>query len=503
MSRIPHRDWLGLLLLLGAVALAGCRLDPYVLPGDGGAAPDDGATGDASGVGPDTGPACIPPGTEEICNELDDDCDGVVDNGFDKQNDPTNCGTCGNLCVAPFANVICVEGTCVVESCQLGFADLDPGAPGCEYQCPVYPPQPEDCNGVDEDCDGDVDEPADLPAPPQGLCRTQVGTPCEGVSMICATRGTPSVTTWYCVYPPEVEFDPLLPNGIALEETLCDGHDGDCDGAVDEFFVDLGQECDNGGIGACRDVGLRVCDPVDATATVCDLSFPPDPDPLAPRAELCNGVDDNCDGVVDNFDPTDPERVVDDMVHIGHHGLDIWIYRYEASRPDATGLGSGASAARACSRAGVVPWANVTFDEAAAACAAVGKRLCAPDEWLAACEGASLNLYPYGGSYLGATCNGVDHDGIPGGTDDDVLLPAGDLAGCVSEDGAYDLSGNLREWTDDQTGVTTGGDPIYVVRGGEYHTPAPGLTCDFTLSQAVSTVVLPTIGFRCCSDTAP
>lgn len=41
------------------------------------------------------------------------------------------------------------------------------------------------------------------------------------------------------------------------------------------------------------------------------------------------------------------------------------------------------------------------------------------------------------------------------------------------------------------------------VPAGEFHSPHPGLTCDFTLSQAVSTVLLPTIGFRCCSDTAP
>jgi Sulfatase-modifying factor enzyme 1/Putative metal-binding motif len=485
-----------------AVAVVNCSLDPFVLAGDGGVAADV-VTGDASGLQLDTGPLCVPPGTEEICNELDDDCDGVVDNGFDKQNDPSNCGTCGNLCAAPNASVICVAGECVLDSCQLGFADLDPAEPGCEYQCPVYPPQAEDCNGLDEDCDGDIDEPADLPAPPQGLCRVQVGTPCANVSMICTTRGSPAVTTWYCDYPPEVEFDPALPNGIALEETLCDGHDGDCDGAVDESFGDLGQECDNGGIGACRDVGLRVCDTVDATATVCDLTFPPDPDPLAPRAELCNDVDDNCDGVVDNPDPSDPDRVVDDMVRIQHHGIDVWVYRYEASRPDATALGSGASTVRACSRPDVLPWANVTYDEAVGACGAVGKRLCAPAEWLAACEGASLNLYPYGPSYVGATCNGVDHDGIPGGGDDDVLLPTGDLSACVSEDGLLDLSGNLREWTDEQTGVSTGGDPIFVVRGGEFHTPSPGLTCDFTLSQAVSTVILPTIGFRCCSDLAP
>jgi hypothetical protein len=496
---------LGLGGLGGLAGLAGgCRVHTYDIYGDGGVSGDASpVSGDASGLEPDSGPLCIPPGTEEVCNERDDDCDGVVDNGFDKQNDPENCGTCGNICAAPHANVVCVEGQCELVSCQIGFADLDPAAPGCEYACPVYPPQPEDCNGVDEDCDGDIDEAAELPAPPQGLCRDQAGTPCAGVSMICATRGNPPVTAWYCDYPPSVEFDPLVPNGIALEETLCDGADGDCDGAVDEVFGDLGLECDNGGVGACRDVGVRACDPVDATATYCDLSVLPDPDPLAPRAEQCNGADDDCDGVVDNFDPADPARVLDDMVHVQHSGLDFWIYRYEASRPDASASSAGSSDARPCSRDGVLPWANLTHDAAAAACAQVGKRLCTAAEWAAACAGATGYRYPYGDTYQADTCNGVDHDGVPGGADDDVLLPAGDRAQCLSEDGVADLSGNLREWTDPQTGTTSGGDPVYGVRGGEYQTPAPGLACDFTTAQAVGTVVLPTVGFRCCSDTAP
>ena len=495
---------LGVLLGLAAACLllvAGCRVATYDLYGDGGLGGDGLVATDASTLDGDL--PCLPPGTDEVCNERDDDCDGVVDNGFDKQNDPSNCGTCGNLCTAPNANLICVEGECTLESCQIGFVDLDPQAPGCEYRCPVFPPMAEECNGVDDDCDGVVDEPADLPSPPQGQCRVQVGTPCEGVSMVCDTRGTPPVTTWYCDYPPEVEFDPLVPNGIVMEETLCDGHDGDCDGAADETFPDLGQECDNGGIGACRDAGLRVCEPVDATSTLCDLSFPPDPDPAAPRPEECNGVDDNCDGIVDNPDPSDLARVVDDMVRVQHHGLDFWIYRYEASRPDAAASAPGVSGARPCSRPGVLPWARVTYNEASAVCVSVGKRLCTSDEWQAACEGGAFYSYPYGNTYEGSTCNGVDHDGIPGGLDDDVLLPTGSLGQCLSTDGVFDLSGNVREWTDDQTAETPAGDPIYVVRGGEYQTPAPGLTCAFTMSQALGTVVLPSVGFRCCSSTPP
>jgi hypothetical protein len=289
-----------------------------------------------------------------------------------------------------------------------------------------------------------------------------------------------------------------VPNGIVRDEVLCDGQDGDCDGVADDPFPDVGQECDNGALGVCRDAGERRCDPADATRTLCDLSVLPD-SAGSPSAEVCNGLDDDCDGVVDNS-----ELVVDDMVHISHSGLDFYIDRYEASRPDATFVSQGLSDARTCSNPGVLPWRGVTLTAARAACAASGRRLCTAAEYLAACAGASGASYPYGDDFDGAACNAEPFDGVAGGADDDVLMPTGDssLALCVSADQVYDLSGNLKEWTEDITGQTPDGTDIAVLRGGAYDTPAPGATCDFRSSRAAVNTVLPTIGFRCCSDTA-
>jgi Sulfatase-modifying factor enzyme 1/Putative metal-binding motif len=495
-----------LFLPLFALILGGCELRSFEIQKDAGA---DGLNNNSSDgdtdadAGEDSGPQCIPPGFDEVCNNLDDDCDGVVDNGFDKMNDPSNCGSCGNICAEPNSDSTCVEGECVFNGCVPGFADVDPQTPGCEYHCPLYPPETEDCNNLDDDCDGIVDEVDEMVSPPLGLCRNTAGTPCSGVVMICDTRGTPGVTTWYCDYPSQVEFDPRVPNGIVLDETLCDGEDGDCDGVPDEGFTDLGQECDNGLIGSCRDFGEIACDPLDSLNTFCDLSILPDPDPLAPKSEECNGVDDNCDGIVDNADPSDPERVIDEMIHITHHGLDFYIYTYEASRADSSSTLQGNSSARSCSRPGVIPWYNVTYAEAESNCQSVGKRLCTQDEWVAACEGSLQSTYPYGDTYEQNSCNGSDYDTVPGGGNDDTVITSGELTSCVSGDGLYDMSGNLREWTNDYRGDTSGGDPVYVVRCGEFQTPWPGLACTFDLSQAAGTVILPTIGFRCCSDTAP
>jgi formylglycine-generating enzyme required for sulfatase activity len=188
-------------------------------------------------------------------------------------------------------------------------------------------------------------------------------------------------------------------------------------------------------------------------------------------------------------------------------GAHYWIDRFEVSRPDATPVGPGLSDARTCSKPAALPWTSITFDAATAACGRSGKRLCTGAEWLAACDGGAGRLYPYGNAYDSTFCNGLDFDGVPGGADDDVLLPPGDpfLSACVSLDGVSDLSGNAREWTNDVRGDTGAPSftPIAVTRGGGYDTPRAGLACTFDLSRAASTTRLPTLGFRCCSDTAP
>lgn len=84
-----------------------------------------------------------------------------------------------------------------------------------------------------------------------------------------------------------------------------------------------------------------------------------------------------------------------------------------------------------------------------------------------------------------------------------MLVPTGSLAMCTSDDQVFDLSGNLKEWTNDITGQTPGGTDIAVLRGGAFDTPQHGATCEFRTSRAAIDTILPTIGFRCCSDTAP
>ncbi len=85
---------------------------------------------------------------------------------------------------------------------------------------------------------------------------------------------------------------PPLPDAFAppLPE-LCDGVDQDGDGDTDEDFENLGAPC-TAGIGACAVRGVEICTP-DGLGTICDAVAG------GPADELCNGLDDDCDGETD------------------------------------------------------------------------------------------------------------------------------------------------------------------------------------------------------------
>ena len=99
----------------------------------------------------------------ESCNSLDDDCDGVVDDGFKdpatgKYVSVANCGGCGNACGAgpPNATSFCDAAPAVPAcawSCVSGWVDADTEAGnGCE--CQYLGPNDTPGDGVDQNCDG-------------------------------------------------------------------------------------------------------------------------------------------------------------------------------------------------------------------------------------------------------------------------------------------------------------------------------------------------------------
>ncbi|MCB9508093.1 MAG: hypothetical protein H6698_08155 [Myxococcales bacterium] len=143
----------------------------------------------------------------------------------DRLRDPENCGECGHECVAgPFETVTCEGGGCAVL-CERGHFDVDPETPGCEYACVRTSPSVEVCDGVDNDCDGAIDEDdASLETPG---CPLQRGV-CEGATQACV-RGELRV----CAVEDYAGHAGALyePEG----ERTCDGLDNDCSGAADEL----------------------------------------------------------------------------------------------------------------------------------------------------------------------------------------------------------------------------------------------------------------------------
>ena len=220
-----------------------------------GADPDLCAGGKVVCTAAGTGTSCQDPGggSTEVCDGVDNDCDGATDEGFP---------TLGEGCDSDDS-----------DFCELGTVGCAPGGAGVSCKETIVDLY-ELCDGADNDCDAVIDE--DYPT---------LGQPCDGPdadhcpngAIVCGVAGI----------------------GVACKETgpgiaeTCNGLDDDCDGQTDESYADLGQPCDGPDEDACAN-GKRVCAPGGAGTTCADD---------APKAEACNGLDDDCDGATDEDFP--------------------------------------------------------------------------------------------------------------------------------------------------------------------------------------------------------
>ncbi len=217
----------------------------------------------------------------ETCNGLDDDCDGTTDEGFALDTDVNNCGRCGRVCSFPHATPHCGAGTCMFDpttDCEPGYSDNDGvQLDGCEYPCTPTADPTEICDGLDNDCDGRVDGAT---ADAGGACNKAPGGVATGV---CTDTGSVTCVggSLVCLGAPEPTVE------------RCNGADDDCNGMVDDSPVDEGRVC-MPAVGTCT-AGFSVCR---SGALACDQA-------VGPAPEVCNGLDDDCDGTVDET-LTDP-----------------------------------------------------------------------------------------------------------------------------------------------------------------------------------------------------
>ncbi len=221
------------------------------------------------------------PGATEVCDDIDNDCDGTPDNGLtfdtyypdldsDLHGDVDSAGeyTCDPQAGWVADNTDCDDSDDTVyegapELCDAIDNDCD-GSPDatevdgdldgymvCENDCDdadgaIYPGATEDCNGVDDDCDGAV--PAD-----------EDDADADGVR-VCGG-----------------DCDDSDAYNFPGNTEVCDGEDNDCDGATNANEVDH----DGDGYMVCE----GDCDDADASRN-------------PGETEVCEGLDTDCDGVL-------------------------------------------------------------------------------------------------------------------------------------------------------------------------------------------------------------
>ncbi|MBI3183501.1 MAG: putative metal-binding motif-containing protein [Myxococcales bacterium] len=287
---LAPRSELGL-LALALLWAAGCPGPPPNRP-DGGSR-DSGAGGGGGGGGtricldndgdgaPGTGdcadfpqPDCddadpsVSPKAQESCDGKDNNCNLSADEGLplndfflDGDGDGYGAGLPETTCQASIPGKISKSGDC---------DDQDKN---------VFPGASEACNQRDDNCNGQVDENVQT----RSFYTDGDG---DGFGAGAPTQSCQSSLPGKVTQGGDCDDGnaSIHPNG----NEICNGKDDDCDGSTDETFPGQGNACATGELGVCAP-GTNQCQ---GGVTKCVRN-------VNPSAELCDGLDNDCDNLAD------------------------------------------------------------------------------------------------------------------------------------------------------------------------------------------------------------
>jgi hypothetical protein len=218
--------------------------------------------------------ANINPGATEICNGVDDNCDGTVDEGcatYYRDADGDTYGDPGDSITATSQPAGYVANA---NDCDDTDANVNPGAA-------------EICNGIDDNCDGNIDEG----------CVTYYrdadgdtyGDPGDSTTATSQPAG-------YVANAGDCNDTNGAINPGATE--ICNGVDDNCDGTVDEGCATYYRDADGDTYGDPGDSITATSQPAGYVANAGDCDDT-DANVNPGATEICNGIDDNCDGNID------------------------------------------------------------------------------------------------------------------------------------------------------------------------------------------------------------